>query len=66
MKRPPDRLTILILVFVLLASGLVISSETKTHAARTTNLESVTNAPRASQPFPLLLSTLSDAEVSMV
>lgn len=39
MKRPPDRLTISILVFVLLASGLVVSSGTQTHAARTTNLE---------------------------
>jgi hypothetical protein len=39
MKRPPDRLTISILVLVLVASGLTLSGGIKTHAARTTNLK---------------------------
>jgi hypothetical protein len=39
MKRPPDRLTISILVLVLVASGLVVSDGIRTHAARTTNVK---------------------------
>ena len=38
MKRPPDRLTISLLVLVLVAAGLVVFDGTRTHAARTTNL----------------------------
>ena len=39
MKRPPDRLTISVLVLVLAAMGLVVSDGTKTQAARTTNVK---------------------------
>src|SRR5215216_1073466 len=40
MKRPPDRLTISILVLVLVASGFIVPGGIKTHAARTTNFKS--------------------------
>jgi hypothetical protein len=46
MKRPPNRLTISILVLVLVASGLVVSEGNRTHAARATNLKTSESSSR--------------------
>ena len=62
MKRPPDRLTISILMLVLVASALVVSDGIKTHAARTTNLKTPSRGPSLTVVFRGLMAFRRDHE----
>ena len=62
MKRPPDRLTISILVLVLVASAFVVSDGIKTHAARTTNLKTPSRGPSLTVVFRGLMAFRRDHE----
>jgi len=60
MKRPPNRLTISVLVLVLTASGLVVSEGIKTHAAGTARLSS--RGPSLTIIFRGLMALRQDRE----
>jgi hypothetical protein len=60
MKRPPDRLTISILVLVLLTSVLLVSDGVETHAAKTSKLSS--RGPSLTIIFRGLMALRQDRE----